>query len=646
MKHPLSKPLLLAGACAFAIAPSQAQTTSSVQPDMVVTATREATPVNQAIADVTVIGPKEIQSSPSRNLTELLTQQAGIEISMSGGLGATSSAFVRGTNSNHFLLLIDGMRFGSATAGNPSLENIPLAQVERIEIVRGPLSGLYGSDALGGVIQIFTKTGQGSGNRFTPNAQLTLGSQGFGQLSTGFAGRQDAFDYALQLQTVSSRGFSATNPKVAGFPPFGTYHPDDDGFKQNSLSLNLGYRFNPDWALRFSALNSNARTEFDEGYDPTNPKQSGLVKLQAQNFSLALEGRLSNVWTSKFSLGQSKDVNDTVGALNNFFISTFTTKQTQAVWDNRFKTAMGDWNLGLEYLSQQVALADLFATPNFAPDHRSIKSAWLGWSMQRGAWQVQTNLRHDSNSQYGGKTSGNLGMAYKLNEAWRVQGSIANGFAAPSFNNLYFPFFGNPNLKPESSLSRELGLRYNGNFGWGGSSTSNAQSATPSEFKLVYFRQTIRDLIVVDPTLFSPVNLDSAKIQGLSAQLRHRAGAWTTNASLDLTDPVNDSGGAQQGNLLPRRAKQNLRVSADYDFGSWQLGGGLRAASRRFDNASNTTALAGYGLIDVRARMPINAEWSLALNLRNLSNKTYETAYGFNQAGRQVFLTVNYQGKP
>jgi vitamin B12 transporter len=625
-----------------------AQPSATLQPEMTVTATRDAIPINQAVADVTVIGSAEIQRNPARNLAELLTQQAGLEISMSGGLGATSSAFVRGTNSNHVLVLIDGMRFGSATAGNPALENIPLGQIERIEIVRGPMSSLYGSDALGGVIQIFTKTGEGSANRLIPNAQGVLGSQGFGQIATGFAGRQDAFDYSLQLQHTRSNGFSATNPNALGFPPFGTYHPDADGFRQNSLSLNLGYRFNPEWAIRFAAMNSQARTEFDEGFDPLNPRQSGRTKLQAQSLSLSLDGRLSQNWTTKLSVGQSKDVSDTVEALNSFFISTYSTKQTQVAWVNRLSSSMGTWSLGLENLHQSVSLSDLFATPNFTPDQRSIQSAWLGWNMQRGDWQWQTSIRHDRNSQYGGKGTGNLGLAYRLSPSWRIQGALASGFAAPSFNNLYFPLFGNPGLKPESSLSREIGLRYTGNLGLGGSGEAGSTGTSnghPSEFKLVVFKQTIRDLIVVDPTLFTPVNLETAQIQGLSAQLRHRAGPWSMNASLDLTQPINDSGGVQQGNLLPRRARQNLRLSADYDFGAWQLGGGLRAAGKRYDDAANTTVLGGYGLVDLRARLPINQDWSVGLNLNNLGNKTYETAYGYNQAGRQMFLTLNYQPK-
>jgi vitamin B12 transporter len=622
--------------------------TPSLQPEVIVTATREATPVNQTIADVTVIGPAEIQRNPARNLAELLAQQAGLEISMSGGLGSTSSGFVRGTNSNHVLVLIDGMRFGSATAGNPALENIPLGQIERIEIVRGPMSSLYGSDALGGVIQIFTKTGEALGSGFMPNAQLTLGSQGFAQIGAGFAGRQDAFDYSLQVQHIRTQGFSASNASAPGFPPFGTYHPDRDGFRQNSVSLNLGYRFNRDWALRFSALNSQARTEFDEGLDPLNPKQSARSNLQAQNLSLAIDGRITPHWTTKITLGQSKDVSDTVEALNRFFISTFTTQQRQAAWVNRWSTSVGTWSLGLEYLNQGVGLVDLFATPNFTPDHRSIQSTWLAWGMQQGAWQWQTSLRHDRNSQFGGKSTGNLGMAYRLSPSWRLQGSLATGFAAPSFNNLYFPFFGNPNLKPESSLSRELGIRYTGNFGLGGTTSggANAGPIQPSEFKLVAFKQTIRDLIVVDPTSFTPINLETAQIQGLSAQLRHRAGPWSMNASLDLTQPINDSGGAQQGNLLPRRARQNLRLSADYDFGVWQLGGGLRAAGKRYDEAANTTTLGGYGVLDVRARLAVHQDWSLSLNLNNLSNKTYETAYGYNQAGRQVYMTLNYQPRP
>ena len=627
----LRRPTLLAislSAAAFPIhCHAQSRDITKV-PDVLVTATREATPVNQAIADVTVIGPEELRRNPARNLTELLGQQAGIEITMSGGLGSTSSAFIRGSNSNHVLLLVDGMRTGSATAGIPSLENIPLGQIERIEIVRGPLSSLYGSDALGGVIQVFTRTGQGSGSSFIPNAQLTLGSQGFRQLGVGFAGRQDALDYSLQLQNTRTDGFSVTNANAPGFPPFGTYHPDRDGFDQTSFSANLGYKFNADWKLRLTATDSRGRTAFDEGYDPLNPGQSGRGKIQTQVLGLALEGRLSGQWTSKLSLSQSSDVSEVTGALNNYMLSRFKTRQNQLSWTHSLASGFGNWSLGLERLQQTVSLSDAFATPNFNPDQRTIDSVWLGWNLQRGAWQWQSSLRHDRNSQFGSKASGNVGMAYRINEAWRVQASVATGFAAPSFNNLYFPFFGNPALKPEQSLSREIGLRW---------------AVKGSDLKLVYFNQTIRDLIVVDPTMFTPVNLDRANIQGLSAQLRHRSGPWTVNASLDLSQPVNDASGAQHGNLLPRRSRQNLKLSLDHDFGLWQAGGSLRATGRRFDDAANNTALGGYGLIDLRALYPIDKTWSVGLNLNNLSNKFYETAYGFNQPGRQVFLTLNYR---
>jgi vitamin B12 transporter len=647
--HPFGLPALL-GLFSGALVAQ----TPTLQPEVVVTATREQIPLNQAIADVTVIGPNEIQRNPARNLAELLAQQSGLEISMSGGLGATSSAFIRGTNSNHVLILIDGMRFGSATAGNPALENIPLGQIERIEIVRGPMSSLYGSDALGGVIQIFTKTGEGSGNRFTPNAQLSAGSQGFGKLATGFSGRQDAFDYSLQVQHAHSNGFSATNPKAVGFPPFGAYHPDAERFHQRAFSLNLGYRLNRDWALRFAAMNSQAHTEFDEGFDAANPKKSGVNKLEAQSLSLTLDGRLSPMWATKLSVGQSKDVSNTVDALNSDFIGAFATKQTQLAWVNRLTSAFGTWSIGLENLQQRVSWTDQIATPyftpaNFAPDQRSIQSVWLGWNLQQGDWQWQSSIRHDRNSQYGGKGTGNLGFAYRLSPAWRLHGSLASGFAAPSFNNLYYPGFGNPNLTPESSLSQEIGVRFNGNFGLGAQATSTG-SAPPSEFKLVYFRQSIRDLIVIaptlaDPSVYAPANIETAKIQGLSAQFRHRAGAWMTQASLDLSNPVNDTSGMQQGNLLPRRARQNLRLSADYSVGAWQVGAGLKVAGSRYDDAANSVALPGYSVLDVRARMVVASDWSVGLNLNNLANKTYETAYGYNQAGRQVFVTLNYQPK-
>ncbi len=618
-------------------------------PEVQVTASRDPLPASQAIADVTIIEREQLSRHPARNLPELLSLQPGVDIAISGGLGATSSLYLRGSNSNHVLVLIDGVRFGSATAGNPALENLPLAHIERIEIVRGPMSSLYGSDAIGGVIQIFTRSGQGADKAFMPNLSLAAGSQGFGQLGAGFSGRQGVLDYRLQWQQTRTDGFSATNERVAGFAPYGTFHPDNDGFSQGSLSANLGWRLLPDWALRLAVIDSRGRTRFDEGYDPTRPALSGAGRIQSQNLSLALEGRVRDAWTTRLAWGQSRDVSRVDQALNSFFLGRFETVQQQLNWSNQWSLPSGQWSFGAEHLQQRVSLEDPFGTPNYDPDQRRINSLWLGWRRQFGDWQWQLNGRRDHNSQFGARTTGNLGAAWRLNEHWRLQGSIGNAFAAPSFNNLYFPFFGNPALKAEASVSREIGLRFNGTLGGSpavvpvaGSAASTAGN-TPTEIKLVAFDQRVRDLIVVDPTLFTPVNLDSASIRGLSLQWRHLARGWSLSGSLDLTHAVNDSTGAQQGNWLPRRARQNLRIAYDRSWGPWQVGASLRAAGRRYDDAANSTAMGGYGVVDLRARLPLSPDWSLGLHLNNVGNKVYETAYGYNQPGRIAVVNLSWQ---
>jgi vitamin B12 transporter len=229
-------------------APAAWAQTAPAPETVVLTATRTPQRVDQALAQVTVIDRTRIEAASGRTLAELLASESGVQFWSNGGLGKAASVSLRGLESRHTLLLIDGVRYGSATLGTPSWENIPLDSIERIEIVRGPMSGLYGSDAVGGVIQVFTRRGQ---QGFNPDASAVVGSRGHGELAAGARFGTGVFDGTLRVQHLRTDGFSATHPGV----PFGNHNPDDDGFEQTSINGRLGVRLG-DWRVEATLLKS------------------------------------------------------------------------------------------------------------------------------------------------------------------------------------------------------------------------------------------------------------------------------------------------------------------------------------------------------------------------------------------------------
>ena len=276
-----------------------------------VTATRSPSRVADLITEVTVIDREMLDRMSGRTLVEVLSTEPGIQFTSNGGLGKNSGLFIRGMDARHTLLLVDGVRVGSATTGAPSLDNLPLESIERIEIVRGPMSALYGSDAVGGVIQIFTRRGRPG---LYPNAKVTVGSNRYGQMAAGAALGEGAFDAAVQVQHTETRGFSSTRPGAQ----FGNFNPDDDGFVQDAGSVRLGWQATPDWRVEALALEADGVSRYDDGpgVDSKAQLRNRVVSLRASRPSCgggttarATEGRAitlmsSRTWSSIMKIGR------------------------------------------------------------------------------------------------------------------------------------------------------------------------------------------------------------------------------------------------------------------------------------------------------------------------------------------------------
>ncbi len=577
--------------------------------ETVVTAGRVAQPLSDTLRSVTVITAREIEESGQLTLAEVLQVYGGVEITSNGGPGSASSVFIRGSNSAHTLVLLDGMRLQSATTGTTAFENIPLSQIDRIEIVPGPVSGLYGSDAIGGVIQIFTKSG-----RYSPGASVaaSVGSYGTQAANGSLSASTGDTSYTLAAGRTETRGFSATKPSV----PFDQYNPDADGYRSSSASARLDHRFRPGQDLGASLFYSRGDTRFDNGPD-TNPHTAQSLSA----YSLHSRNRLGDSWESLLRVGSTRDDSSTLDA---GYPGQFRTDQDQALWQNTFRFDSTSVIAGLEYLRQDVA-----SSTEYPVTLRTIRSAFAGITGDYGPHGIQLNVRRDDNSQFGEPTSGSAGYGYRITPETKLRIAYGKAFHAPSFNDLYYPGFGNPDLQPEQGRNREVGFDY----------TSKSQ-----RFAATYFDNRISELIVFvfDPASGSvlPVNVAKARIRGLELSYNGHWAGTRVKALLTLQDPRSQDTGL----LLQRRAKEHGSVVLERDFGPWTTGAELVASSARFDSSDESpdSRLHGYGVVNLDVVRRMGPDWAVELRWNNVTGTGYELARGYNTPGSNVLLTVRW----
>jgi vitamin B12 transporter len=619
-----------AALCAFLVgaAPSPASAqpapstaTASAGPPIVVTGTRVPQRVDQALAEVTVVDRAQIEAAGSRTLTELLALQPGLQSWATGGEGKATSVSMRGLEARHTLLLVDGVRLGSATLGLPSFESLPLESIERIEIVRGPLSALYGSDAVGGVVQVFTRRGApglqpaalaeaGSDGRRVLGAALRAGTAGSAAASPG------AVDLALQARALRSDGFSATNPRV----PFGAFNPDRDGLDQDSASLRLGLALPAQWRAEARALHSRGESRFDDG--PGADARTGLL---AEVLALQLSGPVTAQWRSSLQLSRSRDELDTRATASAFTpLGVTATTQRQLAWEHTLATRAGTLLLLAERVEQQVTRPGAA----FAVSARTIDAFAAGLAGSAGVHHWQAALRRDRNSQFGRPGTGSVAWGIDLTPAWRATLSAGTSFVAPSFNQLYFPNFGNPRLLPERGRHAEAALQWRGEG---------------QALRAAWFGHRIRGYISSGPL---PANLPRTVVEGLALSWDGSAGPWQLSASGEFLDPRNRSAGtANFGRLLPRRAEQTLRLSAERGWAGWTVAGTLRAVGPRFDDPANALPLAGFVVLDLGLQRQIAPGLRLALKLDNAADQRHETVYGYNSPQRRWLATLRWGGE-
>jgi vitamin B12 transporter len=575
---------------------------------VVVTATRTAETADAALASVTVIDRAQIEQRQAQTIEDLLRGTAGIEFGNTGGPGEETSLFLRGTNPSQVVVLVDGVKVGSATTGQTPFQYIPVDQIERIEVVRGPLSSLYGSEAIGGVIQIFTRKG---GGPLTPQVTIGGGSYGTYNAAGGISAGGDNGSFSLYGSYQNSAGINSCHSPLA----CGVVEPDRDGYDNLAGSARAGYRFSTAIQLDLTWFGTKAHTDFDGAL----VNQSNTVQ---QVFGAKLLLTPLQNWDVNLFAGHSLNNEDDLK--NGAFVDSFdTSRDLLSLQNNVYIGKSQTLTAGVDYQRDQVG-----GSTDYTVDSRTDWGLFGEYQATFAGQDLRASLRRDDNQQFGAYTTGNAAWGHTFGNGLRVIASYGTAFKAPTFNDLYYPLYGNPDLKPEQSRSYEIGLSRNQPWG---------------HWSLNLYETKISDLIVLRPPDYLPVNFDKARIRGLEAIVSARIAGWNVVSNLTLLDPVNESAGPNNGNLLPRRAQQSFRLDVDRAFGRFNFGGSLYVAGRRFEDPANTIRLDPYALVGLRVEYALSKAWLLQGRVENLLNANYQTAAYYNQPGRAGYLTLRYQ---
>ncbi|VAW57952.1 Outer membrane vitamin B12 receptor BtuB [hydrothermal vent metagenome] len=597
---------------------------SSTLDEVIVTASRYSQTADESLTSTTVITRADIEQSSALDLPGLLSRVAGFDLRSSGAYGKATSAFVRGTNSDHLLTLIDGVKIYSATLGTTAFQHIPLDQIERIEIVRGPRSSVYGAEAIGGVIQIFTRKGK---KQPTATANVGLGSNNSKEVSASFGGATENARFSLNARGFKTDGIDAL---------VHTAPNDNDGYTNDSINARFDYKFNQTLSLQSSFMNAQGNTQFDNCFNPDpaltfpdNISDDCSSDFVQQTFSNTLNITPDGIWDGQLQLGTSRDFSE------NFWESitngTFETRRDDASFINNLQFSENQLlALGIDYSNDTVDSTSFLSN---APSSRDNTGLFAAWNASFNKLNIELNARTDDNEQFNRHNTGSVALGFKISKNMNTFISYGSAFKTPTFNQLYFPGFGSPALKPEESDSLEVGLR-------GKYPTGN--------WSLNIYQTNIDNLIAGVGAFPNTIatNINKSQITGTELTSSNRISKWRIDTSLSYTDPVNKSG-PDSGKQLQGRAKETLSLSANRNFGSYNLGISLLAQSKRYQNADNTNSTAGYGLVDLTGEYHFNSQFKLALKLNNIFDKNYAvnqffTGNNYSTLGRNFFVNLIY----
>ena len=609
--------LVAAWPCA---APAQPQL-----PAVVVTGTREPVPLDRVVADVAVIDADRIRDSGAASVEELLRRVGGIQLSRNGGPGQNAGLMIRGAAANNTVVLIDGVRAGAASLGQFAFEQLSLAPIERIEILRGPGSSLYGADAVGGIVQIFTRRGDGAPGA---SAHAAVGSRDSREAHAAASGRSGIVDYAVGAAHEASRGVSAVKPGDR----FGLHHPDDDGFRRASAQLAGGLTLARGHRVGASLNESRLRSRYDsaEFAPPTFAPDASpdfRNRLAARVASVDYRGTFSPRWSGTVQLAEQRERLASGGATQ----SRFETHRRQATLQTAWTPTPNHGFVGaFERLIEGVE------TSAYDPDVRGNSAAVLGYSGRLGRHRLQVDVRGDRRDR---DTADRVVLTYKLGWSfqpapdWTLRAVTGTAFRAPSFNELRFPNYGVPSLLPERSGSFEVGA---------------AWTQGDSSLGATLYRNRVRNLIGTesDPNQCGDAaaypfgcarNVARARLEGATLTATRRVGDFDFGAVIDFLGARDEASGQR----LMRRAAHQETLHAGWRSGDWSAAATLQGVGARPEGGAT---LAAYRTLDLQLRRRIAPNWRWEARLLNATDRRYEPALDYQVLGRQLFVGVRYDG--
>ena len=619
-----TKPSKIALACAgilATISTVQAQSNSEFNP-VVVSASRTEQSLSDVLPSVSVITRADLDRSQAKTLADALQGEPGFEFGRNGGPGGVTSIFLRGSDSKNIVILVDGVKTQTDNLGSLQFSNVPMSSVERIEVLRGNAGALYGESAIGGVINIITKSGKDDPKA---SALLSYGSRNTSEVAVGYSGEVNQTSFSLNLSRSDTDGFSAKKAN-------GLNNPDKDGTSNESFVGRLSQKVSRDTEFGLTTQVVRNKTSFDgdsfitgslTNVDVFENNSDTLGLFASSRLSINLKSRFDVLWSS---LTYKDMKNGGLRPSDDYADGLQKGKQTTYRFSNNYDVNDSHQiNFGLESSDAQYELSSYTNATNI----RKSKAAYVGTLKKFDQFDIQANLRRDVLDGYRLNSTVNeyqkntylLGLGYRLTNNYRLTATTSTGFRAPA----PYEFVANQDLRPELNQSNELGVSY---------------VAPTTNIRLVYFDTKAKDAIYYHPSNFSYQNMN-VKNNGAELSIRQLFGATSLKVSYTNQDPVNADINLQQA----RRAKEFGSIDLNHQLGKYQIGGLLYWSGTRKDSDFSSTTMSSYTVLNLYASYRIDKEWVARLRVENAGDTNYELASGFNTPGRGVFATLQYQPK-
>ena len=605
----------------FALSSVNAEEVQDVE-NIIVTESRIPTIVSESLSSISIIEREDIERYQASDLYDLMARLPGVSLLRNGGKGTATSLSIRGNQGDHSLFLVDGVRIGSATLGSATLGLINTNSIERIEIVRGPKSNLYGADAIGGVVNIITRDSSESDSLLLKSS---TGSNGTQETTVSAGTNNGTHSYSVLLNTFETDGIDSTYDASS-------LNGDKDGHTNDGVAFS--YRYDDGkakWKLSYTS--NDTTTDYDKTCGPwvgwvQDVKDCDIyTDTKIASLSSSLDYEINDTWVSNIQFGRSVDEAEEFARNINLSDTgddgIFNTEKTEATWFNVLSLAdKSTLSFGFDYQNNEVVSSE-----DYDESSRDNKAAFVQYQSNIGSIETNFGLRRDDNEQFGMHTTGSVLAGVDLNDNLRLISSYGEGFKAPTFNDLYYPDSGNPDFLPEQSKNIEVGLKAN----WDSSTVG-----------VTLFNNQLENLIQYNFATQATDQTAEVEISGIEFSLDTEVAGWMVGLSGTLLNPEDKS----TGNLLRRRAERSASLDADYSAGNFGAGFSIYSQSHTFDNAANTVRYGGYTTLALRANFDLSDNWAVKVNANNLTDKEYVTASGFlgnyRSMGRELFLTIAY----